>query len=232
MPTLTPTFDAGAMTMPAPMTTVLPDRTMTRDLLRTAQERLGGMNAEFVFGQVSMILQHERCGTHLYRSVAGRTHNPMLQRKYEEFGRETEHHVELVEELIGAMGGVPFYVSPAARALEKSDAGLLESTFLAAGSYDVMTAEATMLNAVFIAESVDHANWAYLSKVCKELPRGEMRDVMERITSEVEEQEDHHLEWARDMRDRMTMMQTKSQMTTKVAMKAEEMVAQVKSWFA
>ena len=115
--------------------------------------------------------------------------------------------------------------------MEKADAGLLESTFLAGGSYDVMTAEAQMLNAVFIAETVDHANWKYLSTVCKELPKGELRSVMERITGEVEQQEDNHLGWARDMRDRMTMMQTKSQMTTKVAMKAEEMVAQIKSWF-
>src|SRR5690606_33004020 len=159
MPILTPTFDDGAMTMPAPMTAVLPDRAITPDMLTAAQERLPGLNVEFLFGQLSMILQHERCGTHLYRSVAARTHNPMLKRKYEELGRETERHVELAEELVSALGGVPLCVAPAARAVEKADAGILETTVLAAGSCDVMTAEAQMLNAVFVAETIDHANW-------------------------------------------------------------------------
>jgi rubrerythrin len=232
MPVLTPTFEAGALTMPGPMMTVLPDRTMTAELLESSKDRLEGLNAEFVFGQLSMILQHERCGRHLYRSVAGRTHNPLLEQQYEQFGTETERHVELLEELISAMGGVPLYVSPAARAVEKIDAALLESTFLATGSYDPMTAEAMMLNAVFVAETVDHANWSYLSKVCEQLPEGELRSLMQRITSEVEEQEDRHLSWARDMRDRMTRLQTTSTTTSKVALKAEEMVAKVKDWFS
>ena len=70
------------------------------------------------------MLAHERCGTHLYRSVAGRTNNPVLQAQYEEFGDETERHVEILEELVTAAGGNPNYVSPAARATEGTDAKL------------------------------------------------------------------------------------------------------------
>lgn len=231
MPTLTPTYDTGALTMPTDMVAVLPERTITDDMFDAPKERLGGLNATFVFGQLSMILQHERCGTHLYRSVAERTHNPMLKRRYEEFGSQTERHAELLEELIAAMGGSPQYVSPAARAIEKADAGLLESTYLASGAIDVMTAEATMLNAVLIAESVDHANWQYLAQVCQELPAGELRDRMERIVHEVEEQEDEHLTWATDMRQKMTMLETKSSAMATIGMKTEEMVARIKDWF-
>lgn len=155
----------------------------------------------------------------------------MLKRHYEEFGRETERHAELLEELIAAMGGSAQYVSPAARAIEKSDAGLLESTFLASGATDVMTAEATMLNAVFVAESIDHANWQYLAQVCQELPDGELRELMERTVQEVEEQEDKHLTWASETRQKMTMLQTKSSAMATIGMKTEEMVSRVKSWF-
>lgn len=231
MPTLTPTYETGALTMPTDMVAVMPERTITDDMLDAPKERLGGLNATFLFGQLSMILQHERCGTHLYRSVAQRTHNPMLKRHYEEFGRETERHAELLEELIAAMGGSAQYVSPAARAIEKSDAGLLESTFLASGATDVMTAEATMLNAVFVAESIDHANWQYLAQVCQELPDGELRELMERTVQEVEEQEDKHLTWASETRQKMTMLQTKSSAMATIGMKTEEMVARIKDWF-
>ena len=45
--------------------------------------------------------------------------------------------MRLLEELItGATGGDPQYVSPAARATEKAGAGLVESTYLLAGSVD------------------------------------------------------------------------------------------------
>src|SRR5690606_20991681 len=155
--------------------------------------------------------------------VARRTHNPMLKRHYEEFGRDTERHAELLEELVSAMGGSPQYVSPAARAVEKADAGLLESTFLASGSVDVMTAEATMLTAVFIAESVDHANWQYLAEVCRELPDGDLRDLMERTVQEVEQDEDKHLTWASETRQKIATLQTRSSTMATIGMKTEEM---------
>ncbi|HEX7095655.1 MAG TPA: DUF892 family protein [Acidimicrobiales bacterium] len=231
MATLTPTYGTGALTLPAPMITAIPERLFTEDMLGVANDRIGGMNGAFLFGQLSMALQHERCGNHLYKSVAARTNNPMLKSRYEEFGNETARHVELLEELITAMGGSPQYVSPAARAIEKSDAGLLESTFLASGSVDVMTSEAVMLTAVMIAESVDHSNWQYLTSVCQELPSGDLRDLMQRITQEVTEQEDKHLTWATDTRAKLSMLQTKSSAMAKIGMKAEEMLASVKSWF-
>jgi hypothetical protein len=230
MPTLIPTYDKNATSMSIGMTTTLPDRTVTEQALDSTAS-LGDLDAPFVLGQLSMMLTHERCGRHLYRSCASRSMNPILKGKYEEFGGETERHVELLEQLITAVGGNPCYVSPAARATEKADSGLVESTFVLGGSCDMMTAEAMMLDAVFIAESVDHANWQYMSKLVPELPSGDIRDLAQRITAEVEAQEDEHLSWSHDMRARLAMMQTKSSFAMRSSMKAEELVARVKSMF-
>ena len=66
---------------------------------------LDGINSVFVADLLSAMLTHERCGTHLYRSVAQRSHNPMLQRRYEEFGEETAQHVDILDDHIGGDRG-------------------------------------------------------------------------------------------------------------------------------
>jgi hypothetical protein len=95
---------------------------------------------------------------HLNRSVARRTGAVKLKQQYEHFGEETGDHVERVEQLVVAAGGDRQYVSASARASEKADAGLLESTFLLEGSLDPVTAESAMLESVMLAEAKDRAN--------------------------------------------------------------------------
>jgi hypothetical protein len=230
MPTLTPTYDTGATTMPIGAVVPPPERAIDEQQLEMAVQ-LPGINVPFLLGALSEILTHERCGTHLYRSVAARSLNPMLKRKYQQFGEQTLRHAELLEELITTLGGDPQYVSPAARALQGADTKLIESTWALDGSLDPMTAEAVMLTAVFIAESVDHANWQLLASMVPMMPEGEIQDTLRRIVDEVEAQEDEHLSWAHDTRARLAMMQTKSTTMAKAGMKAEEMVATIKSWF-
>lgn len=191
-----------------------------------------GLNGPFLADLLSAILTHERCGTHLYRSVAGRTQNPVLKRKYEHFGEETARHVEILERLIAGMGGDPMYVSPAARATEKADAGMLESTFLLSGSGTLLDLEMSMLDAVFLAEAKDHDNWQCLKQLVPSLPAGKVRDDFAHAVAEVEEQEDEHFGWARDMRTKMISLQLRSSAMTAVAGKAEEMLARIKGLFA
>jgi rubrerythrin len=228
--TLTPTIDVGATTKESDLVYAPPAAGVTDEML-SARIAIPGMNAAFLADTLSAILTHERCGTHLYRMVAARTNNPMLKRKYEEFGEETERHVEILERLITSSGGNPNYVSPKARAVEGMDSKLVESTFALAGSLDPMLAETVMLDAVFVAECVDHANWQTLGQIAKKLPAGEHRDAFERAVDEVEADEDEHLTWATQTRERLTMLQVESNIVTTAGVKLEEAIATVKSWF-
>src|SRR3546814_14308391 len=91
MPTLTPTKDTGGTAKASDVVYVEPERTVTdADLAKMID--IDGANAAFVADLLSACLAHERCGTHLYRSVAGRTNNAILKAKYEEFGDETLRH--------------------------------------------------------------------------------------------------------------------------------------------
>lgn len=230
MPILTPTAATGARSMPQEMTHVDPARTM---LPEESESFLAGtdLNGPFVADLLSDVLTHERCGVMLYRSLAERSHNPMLKQKYRSFGDETETHVAIVEGLIAELGGDPNYVSPSARGTEKADMGLLESTFLLTGSVDLMSQELVMLDAVLLAETKDHANWSCLSKLADSLPTGEVRAAFEAAIGQVEPQEDDHLGWAQDMRCKMISLQAKSSAAQTLGAKAEELVARIKGMF-
>ena len=231
MHTLNPTKDTGATAKANEVVYVELDQTETDQGL-ASQLGLDGVNAAFVADFLSACLTHERCGTHLYRSVAARTANPMLQGRYEHFGRQTMRHVEILEGLIIASGGNPSYVSPLARATEAADTKALEASYLGSGGIDTMAAEMSMLDAVFMAETVDHANWEALGQLAGALPKGTMKDGLTAAVREVEEDEDEHLSWARDTRARLTMMQASSSTVTEAMASGEELVARIKGWFA
>jgi rubrerythrin len=230
MPTIIPTAATGARAKPREMTYVDPARTMVPDEDEAFLANTG-LNGPFVADLLSDMLAHERCGAQLYRSVADRTNNPVLKQRYKHFDKETTDHVETLEGLIAELGGDPGYISPAARATEKAGISLLESTFLLAGSVDLMTQELVMLDAVLLAEAKDHANWSCLAGMIDDLPAGDVRDAFQGAIDEVEVQEDEHLRWAQDMRCRMISLQATSGPTSSLALKAEEMMARIKGLF-
>jgi rubrerythrin len=163
-----------------------------------------GLDAAFTADLLSACVAHERCGTHLYRSVAGRTSMRNLRQQYERFGAETERHVQLLEELVLSAGGDPHYVSPAARATELAGSGLVESTYRLGGSLDDLTAELAMLEAVLLAEAKDHDNWELLAQLTATMAAGPVRSQFESVCAEVLAQEEEHYGWAR--RARTTML--------------------------
>jgi rubrerythrin len=165
-----------------------------------------GVDPVFVTDLLSACLAHERCGLHLYRSVAGRTLDSELRSRYEEFGAETLEHVTILEELVIGAGGDPMYVSPAARATEKAGAGLVESTFLLAESVDPLTRELAMLEAVMLAEAKDHGNWELLAQVAMQMLESDARSELEAAVDRVLVQEEEHYGWARETRTSMLLV--------------------------
>ena len=137
-------------------------------------------------------------------TTAGRTRAPELRERYEEFGRETEHHVEVLEQLVADAGGNPNYVSPKARAVEAADAHILQTSFLLSGS-DPAVEEMAMLDAVFLAETIDQANWATLAELADVMPEQPARDALLAAIAEVEPEEEDHFRWARDARADLTL---------------------------
>lgn len=231
MPTLTPTAATGAVAKPAPLLYVDPTRTHTE--ADTAAFATGAeLNAPFFADLLSDMLAHERGGAHLYRSVAGRTGNSTLQSQYEHFGDETVEHITILEELVTQLGGDPQYVSPTARATEKSGTALVEATFLLGGNLDPIERELVMLEAVFLAEAKDHANWQGLSKLADNLPEGDVRRAVQAAVERVEPQEDEHLNWASETRTKLVLGQAQDPSAAKAGATVDELMERVANLLA
>jgi hypothetical protein len=225
----TTTYDTGGSSKPLPGVAVLPERRRTD---ADFEAMLGGqLNPVFIADFLSDALMHEQCGRHLYRAVAAQTHNPMLKRRYEHFGAETEEHITVLQTLVTAIGGDPGYVSPAARATEKLDSGAVEATFLVDGSLDLMTKELLMLNAVLLAETIDHANWEMIEQLGESLHEGSIQESFRDATAKVKPQEDDHVMWAAQTRKRLVALQATSPTMTGVATAMEEVVSRIASLF-
>jgi hypothetical protein len=229
MITLHPTKAQGASARPVPGLYVDP-AAVEPDTVPIADLEDAGINVAFVLDYLSAALAHERCGCHLYRSIAGRSVNPVLQARYREFGSQTRRHVEVLEELVTELGGNPCYVSGAARSVEAMDSHLLESTFLTAGTLDLITQELAMLDAVLLAETIDHGNWSTLGQLVETLPEGPQRTALARAVDEVEDEEDEHLQWARLTRERITLFEASAGPLQQLEQQAEELVARIRLW--
>src|SRR3546814_14087284 len=118
MPTLTPTKDTGGTAKASDVVYVEPERTVTdADLAKMID--IDGANAAFAAALLSACLAHERCGTNLSRSVAGRTNNAILKAKYAEFGDEPLRHLGIPEDTVASPGGPPRPLPPPARAVTR-----------------------------------------------------------------------------------------------------------------
>ncbi|HEX9993149.1 MAG TPA: ferritin-like domain-containing protein [Acidimicrobiales bacterium] len=226
MPVITTTKDTGGRGVLTAMTFVPPDAFMTPGELAAFAPGTG-LNGQFLADLLSQFLAHEQCGVHLYRTVAGLTQNPVLQRRYEEFLAETEHHVDVLERLIAALGGDPGYVSPAARLTHAMDAKMLEAVALMAGSADILPLEMAMLEAVVLAETKDAADWKFLHALGEAMDEGEGRTAVLAAVAEVEPQEADHIGWAISMWQQMAMVQARSKTAMTLASLGEKLVGKV-----
>lgn len=195
MPTLFPTKEMGAKTLPTLMTIAAPEQQMSLDALESLGAE-GKLNGLLLANLLSAFTQLERDAVHLYRVVATRTQNDEWRARYEAFGKESEDHVRIYEELITRLGGDPLFVSPMARMCEHKSNKMLD-TLLLSGSVDELTLELTGLEAVIAAEQQCHSNWELLSALAEKVSDPTIKGALQDAVKQVMPQEDEHLTWAK-----------------------------------
>jgi rubrerythrin len=191
--TLTITKETNGKTFSALMTVVAPEQEFDIAELKHigSDAKVNGHNLSDFLSAMSA---HERCGVHLYRCAAEITEIDAWRKKYEEFGEQTEHHVQICEETIRKLGGDPMYVSLSARMTEAQNTKMMEFC-LFGGSADTQTREIATLEAVLLTEWKCHANWQLLGEITKQLPEGKTKNTLSEAVKQVETQEDQHVEW-------------------------------------
>lgn len=231
MPVLTPTKTSGARAKPMDGLYVEPQRQVTDESLESAMTDTG-LDTGYLADLLSGVAAHERASRKLMRSCAERSNNPMLQMKYRQIGDAIEEHLSALEQMTLIIGGDPLYMAPMARGAQGMGTAMIESTFLGSGSIDPMTAESLMLDAVFMAAAMNHANWSTMTRMCDHMSEGDAQDQFRQVVGEVEESKDEHLAWARETRERMIMLQARSSVAAAVGARAEDAMARIRSWFS
>ena len=155
------------------------------------------MRRQVLLDKLSEFLMVEQGGLALYTLAAERSTRPALRERYEEFGRETAMHREVLVTLIERLGGDPSHVSPTARLAQVKASTLLEASIIVDGlSQDEI--ELNDLENVVLAETKDHADWSLLKQLGEQLEDGDVKTALQEVVNAVEEEEDTHLQWARD----------------------------------
>jgi len=180
------------------------------------------MQRQVLLDKLSEFLMVEQGGLQLYTVAAARAMDPMLKQRYEEFGRETMRHREVLVRLITRIGGDPNYVSPTARLAQWKASKLIESS-LAVGGLSPEEIELNDLENVLLAETKDHADWSLLQQMAQQAGEGGgvsqivvkvvdavtgdgseqtdpkmLQQALQEAVNEVEQEEDEHLRWARE----------------------------------
>lgn len=155
------------------------------------------MEQQVLLDKLSEFLMVEQGGLELYRVAAGRCTNAAMKRHYQDFGKETMRHREILVRLIEQLGGDPSYISPTARLAQVKTSGLLEATMKVSG-LSQQEKEANDLENLLLAETKDHSDWHLLQRLVEQVDDAKVKAALQGIVAEVEQEEDTHLSWARD----------------------------------
>ncbi len=155
------------------------------------------MQLPVLLDKLSEFLMVEQGGLELYRVVASRCTDPALTQRYEAFGQETAIHRQVLVNLIQRLGGDPNYVSPTARLAQVKAAGLLQGDLVVDG-LSQQELEANDLENVLLAETKDHADWHLLQQLAQQVDDPTVKQALQEVVDQVEDEEDTHLSWARD----------------------------------
>lgn len=174
------------------------------NIIEKAEDYLSSakISREMLRDKLSEFLAVEKGGLKLYEVALTIVTDPEVSKKFHAFREQTRKHETILLRVISALGMDPTYVSAGAKvASEKAEALLKTMT-------NGLSGEAAEINAVeniILAETKDHADWELLGKIARQSDEEKIRDVLKPAVSEVEPEEDQHLNWTKDQLGRLEM---------------------------
>lgn len=167
----------------------------TEDYLSSAK-----ISREQLRDRLSEFLAVERGGLKLYETALEIVTDPEISKKFHIFRQQTHKHESILLRVIFALGMDPMYLSSGAKlATEKADALVKTMTNGLSGT----AAEINAVENIILAETKDHADWELLGKIARQSDDEKIRDALRPAVSEVEPEEDQHLNWTKDQLRRL-----------------------------
>jgi len=136
-------------------------------------------------------LEHEKCGVKLYETALKCAQNDDLKEEWQKYHGETEHHVQVLTDVLTQMQLDPEEQSPGRKIVHDMGESLVAAMEAALGAGDPGQAECVACECVVLAEEKDHSNWQLIGEVSKKMTGAEGKAVKDAY-QEVEDQEDEH----------------------------------------
>jgi rubrerythrin len=136
-------------------------------------------------------LEHEMGGVKIYETALKCAQNEDLKEEWQKYHQETEHHVQVLHDVLTQMQLDPQEQTPGRKIVHDMGQSLVAAMEAALGSGDKAQAECVACECVVLAEEKDHSNWQLIGEVAKKLTGAEGKAIKEAY-KEVEDQEDEH----------------------------------------
>jgi rubrerythrin len=136
-------------------------------------------------------LEHERGGVKVYETALKCVQNEDLAEEFEKYHQETEHHVEVLQDVFAAMQLDPEEQTPGRKIVHDMGEALVAAMETALGAGDPAAAEIVACECVTIAELKDHLDWELIGEASRKLSGAEGKALKDAY-NEIEDQEDEH----------------------------------------
>jgi rubrerythrin len=136
-------------------------------------------------------LEHERGGVKIYETALKCVINEELKEEWEKYHQETEHHVEILQDVFSQMQLDAEEQTPGRKIVRDKGMALVKAMEDALAAGDKEAAQCVACESVTVAELIDHSNWELIGEVSKKMSGAEGKALKEAY-KEVEEQEDEH----------------------------------------
>jgi rubrerythrin len=153
------------------------------------------INERMLMDVLSEFLAVEVGGQKLYENALGLVSDSEVRTKFREFHRQTIKHQKVLTDVIQLLGGNTRAQSPTAKVATEKAQALLRSMDRNGLSKD--QAELNAIENIVLAETKDHADWELIGKIARQATDDRLREILGAAASEVEQEEDEHLNWTR-----------------------------------
>ncbi len=153
------------------------------------------INERTLMEVLSEFLAVEMGGQKLYEKALGLVSDSEVRSKFHEFHRQTIKHQKVLADVINKLGGNTRAQSAGAKVATEKAQALLRSMDGNGLSKD--QAELNAIENIVLAETKDHADWELMGKIARQSNDDRLREVLGAAASEVEQEEDEHLNWTR-----------------------------------
>lgn len=153
------------------------------------------INNSTLMDVLSEFLAVEMGGQKLYEKALTLVSDSEVRSKFREFHKQTLKHQLVLTDVIRRLGGNTRAQSPTAKVATEKAQALLRS--MEGNGLSKDQAELNAIENIVLAETKDHADWELIGKIARQSTDDSLREVLGAAASEVEQEEDEHLNWTR-----------------------------------